>query len=59
MLIFFDDILIYSRTWEEHLQHLEEVLGILESESLMPKNLNANLVWQSCCILGTSLAQME
>ena len=30
MLVFFDDILIYNRTWEEHLQHLEEVLRILE-----------------------------
>lgn len=30
VLVFFDDILIYSRTWEEHLQHIETVLRILE-----------------------------
>jgi hypothetical protein len=29
LLVFFDDILIYNKTWEEHLQHLDEVLGIL------------------------------
>jgi len=29
VLVFFDDILIYSRTWEEHLQHIEIVLHIL------------------------------
>ena len=29
ILVFFDNILIYSRTWEEHLRHLDEVLGIL------------------------------
>ena len=30
LLVFFDDILVYSRTWEEQLQHLDEVLGILD-----------------------------
>ena len=29
VLVFFDDILIYNRTWEEHLQHIETVLHIL------------------------------
>lgn len=28
-MVFFDDILIYSRTWSEHLQHLREILSIL------------------------------
>ena len=32
VLVFFDDILIYSQTWEEHLQRLEEVLRILEEQ---------------------------
>ena len=29
VLAFFDDILIYSMTWEEHLHHLEKVLTML------------------------------
>eukprot|EP00253_Pinus_taeda_P035810 PITA_35810 len=29
VLVFFDDIVIYSRTWEDHLQHIETVLCIL------------------------------
>lgn len=37
VLIFFDDILVFSKTWEEHSQHLEEVLSILERESLYAK----------------------
>jgi hypothetical protein len=36
-LVFFDDILIYSRTWDEHLAHLEEVLGIMKAQSLYAK----------------------
>lgn len=37
ILVFFDDILIYCWTWEEHLQHLEEVLQILEKQQLYAK----------------------
>ena len=34
VLAFFDDILIYSKTWEEYLQHLEIVLKTLQEQSL-------------------------
>lgn len=37
VLVFFDDILIYSKTPEEHLQHVEEVLCILEEKQLYAK----------------------
>ncbi|GAU44890.1 hypothetical protein TSUD_400530 [Trifolium subterraneum] len=37
VLVFFDDILIYSPSWNCHLQHLEWVLQILEQYELFAK----------------------
>ena len=37
MLVFFDDILIYNRTWEKHLQHIETVLRSLEEQQFYAK----------------------
>ena len=31
------DILVFSRTWEEHSQHLDEILGLMEEHSLFAK----------------------
>ncbi|MCH89143.1 hypothetical protein A2U01_0010036, partial [Trifolium medium] len=35
VLVFFDDILIYSKDWKSHLKHLEEVLELLSVHSLV------------------------
>ncbi|KAJ0970323.1 hypothetical protein J5N97_023200 [Dioscorea zingiberensis] len=37
VLVFFDDILIFSKSWEEHLEHLHQVLTVLHSNSLFAK----------------------
>jgi hypothetical protein len=37
VLVFFDDILIYSRNGEEHLMHVSEVLSILRKHKLYAK----------------------
>ena len=37
LLIFFDDILIYRRAWEENLHHLDVVLTILIDKYLFSK----------------------
>lgn len=33
VVVFFNDILIYSQLEEEHLRHMQEVLNLLETES--------------------------
>jgi hypothetical protein len=34
VLVFFDDILIYNKSWEEHVQHVDRVLQLLEEKQL-------------------------
>jgi hypothetical protein len=46
VLVFFDDILIYSKTWTEHLAHVDRVLHLLSQHQLFLK--------QSKCAFGTS-----
>lgn len=37
VLVFFDDILVYSRDFISHLSHLEQVFGLLREHSLFAK----------------------
>jgi hypothetical protein len=45
VLVFFDDILIYSTSWSEHLQHVRVVLTALRQHRLVVK--------QSKCVFGS------
>jgi hypothetical protein len=37
VLVFFDDILIYSKSWEDHVQHVDKVLQLLKEKQLYAK----------------------
>jgi hypothetical protein len=37
MLVFFDDILIYNQSWEEHVKHFDRVLRLLEDKQIYAK----------------------
>ena len=52
MLVFFDDILVYSQTWEENLAYLDIVLGILGNESLYAKESKCDLGMKKLLYLG-------
>ena len=34
VLVFFDDILIYNKSWKDHVQHVDRVLKLLEEKQL-------------------------
>lgn len=51
-LVFFDDILIYSRTYEEHLDHVQQVLAILEKEKWQVKLSKCAFAQQRIAYLG-------
>jgi hypothetical protein len=37
LLVFFDDLLVYKKTWEDHLKHVDQILSIMEEQSLYAK----------------------
>jgi hypothetical protein len=37
VLVFFDDILIYNKSWEDHVQHVNKVLQLLEAQQVYAK----------------------
>jgi hypothetical protein len=52
LLVFFDDILIYNKTWEDRLRHLDEVLGIIESQQLYGKESKCEFGMKKMLYLG-------
>lgn len=52
VIVFFDDILVYSRTWEEHLQHLEIVFQCLIKHQFFLKKSKCSIAQPSISYLG-------
>jgi hypothetical protein len=52
VLVFFYDILVYSKTWEEHLNHLREVLEILQTHQLFVRRDKCQFGQDTICYLG-------
>jgi hypothetical protein len=52
VLVFVDDILVYSRSLEEHKKHLTEVFNILKDNNLFLKQAKCSFAQQSLEYLG-------
>jgi hypothetical protein len=52
LLVFFDDFLIYSKTWEEHLRHVDQILSIMEEQSLYAKESKCEFGMTEVLYLG-------
>jgi hypothetical protein len=59
LLVFFDDILIYSRTREYHLEHLDEILGIVKEQSLYVKESKCEFDMTKILYLGHAISAQE
>jgi hypothetical protein len=44
VLVFFDDVLIYRKSWEEHVEHVDRVLQLLEEQQLYAKLSKWNML---------------
>lgn len=52
VIVFFDDILIYSATFEDHLTHLQQVLSLLQKESWFVKRSKCKFAQREISYLG-------
>ena len=52
VIVFIDDILVYSRSREKHEEHLREILGVLRSERLYAKFSKCELWLREVQFLG-------
>jgi hypothetical protein len=57
VLVFFDDILVYSKDWETHLHHLEEVLRLLAAHSLVANKKKCYFGQKSIEYLGHMITE--
>jgi hypothetical protein len=52
LLVFVDDLLICIKTWEEHLRHVDQILSIMEEQSLYAKEYKCEFGMTEVLYLG-------
>ena len=57
VLVFFDDILIYSKSWDAHILHLQQVLELLSSHQLFANWKKCEIGKKEVAYLGHVISQ--
>jgi hypothetical protein len=52
VIVFFDDILVYSTSWEQHLVHLRQVFELLQKDQWLVKLSKCRFAQESIAYLG-------
>ena len=57
-LVYIDDIVIYSKTYEEHIDHLDLVLGAIEKSGITLSPVKCHLFYSSILLLGHKVSRL-
>ena len=57
-LVYIDDIIVYSKTFEDHLNHLDKVLEAIESAGITLSPKKCHIAYQSLTLLGQKVSRL-
>jgi hypothetical protein len=57
-LVYIDDIVVYSRNYEEHIDHLDKVLGAIENAGVTLSPTKCHLFYSSILLLGHKVSRL-
>ncbi|KZT31558.1 DNA/RNA polymerase, partial [Sistotremastrum suecicum HHB10207 ss-3] len=56
--VYIDDIVVYSRTFEEHVTHLDKVLAAIEESKITLSPKKSHVGYQSLLLLGQKVSRL-
>ena len=57
-LVYIDDIVVYSKTYEDHIEHLDKVLEAIENAGLTLSPQKCHLFYDSVLLLGHKVSRL-
>jgi hypothetical protein len=57
-LVYIDDIVVYSKSFEDHLEHLDQVLGAIEQSGITLSPKKCHMFYSSILLLGHKVSRL-